>query len=57
MSTDLLDYPSVQEFCGSLPHVQRQQKKVERETDKEKQKEEDQGQGAVASTINQRIVA
>ena len=57
VSTDLLDYPSVQEFCGSLPHVQRQQKKVERETDKEKAKEEEQGQGAVASTINQRLVA
>ena len=57
VSTDLLDYPSVQEFCGSLPHVQRQQKKVERETDKEKEKEEELGQGAVASTINQRIVA
>ena len=57
VSTDLLDYPSVQEFCGSLPHVQRQQKKVERETDKEKAKEEEAGQGAVASTINQRIVA
>ena len=57
VSTDLLDYPSVQQFCGALPHVQRQQKKVERETDKEKEKEEDAGQGAVASTINQRIVA
>ena len=57
VSTDLLDYPSVQEFCGSLPHVQRQQKKVEKEIDKEKAKEEQEGQGAVASTINQRIVA
>ena len=57
VSTDLLDYPSVQEFCSALPHVQRQQTKVDKETAKVKAAEEEQGQGDIASTINQRIVA